>query len=368
MLMKTPRSMDLAITSRCNLRCEYCSHFTSAGDVNADLAKEEWLRFFEELGRLAVIDVCLCGGEPFCRGDLKELIAGIVDNRMRYSILTNGTLIDEDIADFIASSERCDYIQVSIDGSNPDVHDVCRGKGTFRRATEGIKRLQDHRLPVTVRATIQKNNVNNLEDIAMLLLEDMGLPSFSINTASYLGLCRENERNLALTIEERSASMSTLLRLDKKYKGRINANAGLLAEARIWRKMENARLQGETSFPGGGYLTGCGCPMSRMAVRADGVMVPCTQMAHIELGRINVDDLRDVWLHSPGLNGLRERRIKPLSDFVFCQGCDYINYCTGNCPALAFNFLGIVDHPSPEPCLKRFLESGGRIPALDEVI
>ena len=38
-LMKTPRSLDLAITNRCNLRCAYCSHFNSPGEVLEDLDK-----------------------------------------------------------------------------------------------------------------------------------------------------------------------------------------------------------------------------------------------------------------------------------------------------------------------------------------
>jgi MoaA/NifB/PqqE/SkfB family radical SAM enzyme len=39
-VMRTPKSMDLEITTRCNLRCEYCSHFSSAGDVGLDLPQK----------------------------------------------------------------------------------------------------------------------------------------------------------------------------------------------------------------------------------------------------------------------------------------------------------------------------------------
>ncbi len=86
----------------CNLRCKYCSHFSGAGDVGRDLPAEEWLRFFEELNRCAVLNVTLQGGEPFCREDLEELIEGIVRNRMRFNILSNGTLITDEIAAFLA--------------------------------------------------------------------------------------------------------------------------------------------------------------------------------------------------------------------------------------------------------------------------
>jgi SynChlorMet cassette radical SAM/SPASM protein ScmE len=158
-VMRTPKSMDLEITTRCNLRCEYCSHFTSARDVGLDLPKEEWLSFFEELNRCAVMEVQLSGGEPFLRKDLKELIEGIVRNRMRFSILSNGTLISEETAAFLASTRRCNHIQVSIDGAVPATHDSFRGEGSFLKAIAGIRNLLNYRVPVTVRVTIRWQGV-----------------------------------------------------------------------------------------------------------------------------------------------------------------------------------------------------------------
>jgi len=361
-LMKTPRSLDLSITNRCNLRCTYCSHFSGAGDVGQDLPKEAWLEFFEELNRCAVMNVTLQGGEPFCRKDLPELVEGIVRNRMRFNILSNGTLINDEMANFLASCGRCDGVQVSIDGSVPTTHDACRGEGNFLKAMQGIKSLQNHNVPVSVRVTIHRQNVRDLENVAELLLEEIGLSGFSTNAASYMGLCRQNAEQVQLTVEERSLAMETLLQLNEKYNGRISASAGPLAEGRNWIEMEEARRQGRERIRGRGYLTSCNGPMSQMAVRADGVMVPCCQMSHIELGRINRDDLQGIWQEHPELKMLRERHKIPLNEFEFCQGCDYINYCRGNCPATAFTIVGDENHPSPDACLKRFLEAGGRLP------
>jgi SynChlorMet cassette radical SAM/SPASM protein ScmE len=361
-VMKTPKSMDIDITDRCNLRCKYCSHFSSAGDVGKDLPTEEWLAFFEELGRCAVMDVTLCGGEPFIREDLKELITGIVRNRMRFKILSNGTLVTDEMAAFLASTRRCDSVQVSIDGSVPITHDACRGRGSFRKAMNGIKHLQRHNLPVTVRVTIHRKNVHDLENVSRLLLEEVGLPGFSTNSASHLGLCRRNAEMIQLTAEERCLAMETLLRLTSKYNGRISAAAGPLAEGRGWLEMEQARKEGR-EMSGRGFLTGCGGPMNQIAVRADGAITPCGQMPHMVLGRINQDDLREIWQHHPELNRLRERRTIPLSSFKFCGGCEYMNYCTGSCPALAYTITGSAYHPAPDACLRKFLEEGGRLPA-----
>ena len=87
-IMRTPRNMDLEITSRCNLRCRYCYYFDNAEVDYHDLPTDEWLKFFDELGQCAVMDVTIQGGEPFIRKDLPELLKGIIRNGMRYSILT----------------------------------------------------------------------------------------------------------------------------------------------------------------------------------------------------------------------------------------------------------------------------------------
>jgi SynChlorMet cassette radical SAM/SPASM protein ScmE len=360
--MKTPRSVDLQITNTCNLRCSYCSHFGSEGDVDQELSTKEWLQFFGELNRCSVMDVCLEGGEPFLRGDFRNLVEGIVRNRMRFSILTNGTLVTDEIAAFLASTGRCDSVQVSIDGATPATHDAFRGEGNFDRAVLGARHLLEHGLPVSVRVTIHRQNVRDLERISKMLLEDMNLPGFSTNAASHFGLCRQNAEMVQLTNEERHIAMNALLRLTKKYKGRINASAGPLAEARDWLRMEDARTAGKDRLPGRGYLTGCSGPMTRLAVRADGVIIPCSQLPGMELGRIDSDDLADIWQNHPDLNRFRERSTIPLDKFEYCRECEYVNYCTGGCPALAYSILHDPYHPSPDACFRRFLEEGGTLP------
>ncbi|HJO93533.1 MAG TPA: SynChlorMet cassette radical SAM/SPASM protein ScmE [Victivallales bacterium] len=361
-LMKTPKSVDLNITTKCNLRCSYCSHFSSEGETGKDLPTEEWLKFFEELRDCAVLDVCLSGGEPFFRKDIKELITGIVANRMRFSMLSNGSLITEEILDFIKSTGRCNSIQVSIDGPGPESHDISRGKGSFNDALRGLKLLIKHKLPATTRVTIHKHNFNDLDKVAKLLLEDVGLPSFSTNSASHLGLCRENSDDTQLNADEYSFVIAKLFELNKKYNGRIGAQAGPLASGKHWKEMEDTIKAGIKETPGCGYLRSCGGVFSKMAVRADGIMIPCSQIPHIELGRINKDNLREVWHNHTELKRLRERRDMPLKKFAYCSDCKYTPYCRGGCPALAYTLTGNENEPSPDSCYRTFLEAGGELP------
>ncbi len=361
-LITTPKSLDINITTRCNLRCSYCSHFTSAGETDNDLTTMEWLQFFEELKECAVMEVCLSGGEPFYRKDMKELISGIVANRMRFSMLSNGSLITEDVLEFIKSTGRCNSIQISIDGPGPESHDINRGKGSFIAALNGLKLLIKYKIPATTRVTINKHNFMELEKVTELLLKDVGLPSFSTNSASHLGMCRENSDTTQLNAEEYSYTIGKLFELNKKYNNRIGAQAGPLASGKQWKEMEDAFKSEKKETPGCGFLRSCGGVFSKMAIRADGIMIPCSQLPHIELGRINKNSLKDVWLNHPELKRLRERRDIPLKDFDRCKDCKYTAYCRGGCPAIAYTLTGYENKPSPDSCYKTFLETGGTLP------
>lgn len=363
-LMRSPRTVDIEITSRCNLRCRYCYYFDNANLEYRDLPTAEWLKFFDELGAAAVMDVCLAGGEPFIRDDLPALLEGIVGNRMRFTILSNGSLIDDSIAATIAATGRCDVVQVSIDGADPETHDPFRGRGSFASAVRGIRTLQRHDVPVTSRITIHRRNAGDLAATARFLLEELELPDIGTNAAGYFGSCRRGSEDIQLTTADRQRAMETLLALAEKYPGRIQASAGPLAEARLWNEMEEARTEGAPPFSDGGRLTACGCPTGRIAVRADGVYVPCPMLGQIALGRINDDDFLEIWQKSAGLERMRRRHLIPLTDFAECADCGHRDYCTGNCPGLAYTLTGEVDRPSPDACLRRYLADCGRLPAM----
>jgi len=96
------------------------------------------------------------------------------------------------------------------------------------------------------------------------------------------------------------------------------------------------------------------------------MIVPCLQLGHIVLGKINEDDLLTLWQNHPELLKLRGRVREPLEQFSFCQDCPYIGYCTGNCPATAYTLTGTVNHPAPDACLRLYLQQGGELPGGSE--
>jgi MoaA/NifB/PqqE/SkfB family radical SAM enzyme len=137
-VMSSPKHVDIAITGKCNLACKYC-FYADEMTSRSDLSTDKWLAFMDELGRQGIMTVCLTGGEVFTRRDLFEIIDGLIANRMRYQILTNGTLITEKILkqfEVGKRRQRLDSIQVSIDGSSADIHDLSR-PNSFERAFSG---------------------------------------------------------------------------------------------------------------------------------------------------------------------------------------------------------------------------------------
>jgi SynChlorMet cassette radical SAM/SPASM protein ScmE len=361
-VMDTPAAVQIMITARCNLNCRYCSFFGDSSVTYQDLPAGEWLKFFKELGRCGVDVVLLSGGETFIREDLPQLLDGIVENGMRFGIVSNGGLIDDRIAAHMAATGGCNHVMVSVDGSCPETHDAFRGRGAFDGAIRGIRILQRHGLRVLPKMVVHRKNVHDLEAAARLLLEELQLPEIAMSNAYAFGRCRINPEEVLLTVAEREAAMATLSTLSEKYDGHIYGGSAPLTEGRGWQLMEEARQQGRPAFPDGGRLTGCRCVNDKSVVFSDGTMVPCPVLRHMVLGRINRDSLTEVWRHSPLLDRLRRRRKIPLTDFAFCAGCDYIPYCTGNCPAPVYARTGTVDHPSPEGCLRRYLAEGGRLP------
>ncbi|MBM4429063.1 MAG: radical SAM protein [Chloroflexi bacterium] len=356
-LRPAPKTLEISITGRCNLRCKYCFYADEMAALS-DLPTKRWLAFFQELGQLAVQRVTLSGGEAFTRPDLFELIDGLIENKMRYGILTNGTLINEATLQAFAVGKRrlrLDSIQVSIDGSCAEVHNKSRPPNSFHRALEGLRLLVHARFPATVRVTINHHNVDDLENVARLLLEDIGLPGFSTNEAEEFGTARCHGQDVVLTEEERQRAMDTLLMLNERYGGRINAQAGPLSRATFFAEIKELVARGETGKPGRGTLCSCGGVFQKRAVLHGGTMVPCNLLPTLTMGVIGVNPLREAWQHHPSINAVRQRREIPLDSLPTCHDCHYTGFCAGGCPASVMARYGRLNAVDPVFCYGNYV-------------
>lgn len=356
-----PRSVSISITGKCNLKCNYCFYANEMEGLK-DLPTATWLKFFEQLAEIGVMDVSLTGGEALLRPDIFELIDGIIANRMRYNILSNGTLISEKLLKNFEQGKRrlrLDYIQVSIDGSRAEIHDQSR-PNSFDRAILGLKLLKDAGVPVAVRTTINRANLNDLENIAKLLFEDIGVKSFSTNEAMPIGSGCRSDANMSLTAKDKMIAMATIGRLQRRYPGRLSAQAGPQAKRKIYAEMVHARRTGEMATGWKmGYLSACGCVFSKIDILHDGSIVPCCMLSGLTLGNITANLLIDIWNNHLIMKALRERRSIPMSAVPGCESCEWNCNCNGSCPGLAHQLTGDFNHANPDDCFKKFLQETG---------
>lgn len=353
-----PEEIDVSLTGKCNLACRYCFYADEMAALD-DLPARRWIDFFAEAGGIGVQRLTLSGGEVFTRPDLFPLIDSLIENRMRYSILTNGTLIDEKVIASFGEGKRrlrLDSIQVSIDGSTAAVHDASRPPVSFHRALRGLRLLKNAGFPLTVRVTINRHNFRDLSGIARLLLEDIGLPSFSTNSADRFGSARCYGQDVVLNPEEWDETGRTLKDLLTRYPGRISASAGPLAHAEDAARIAEALAEGRTGLPGRGKLSACGGVFSKMAVLHDGSIVPCNLLSGQVMGKIGEMPLQEAWLNGRDIRVLRERYETPIVSIPGCEDCRFSGFCTGGCPALVYAKHGTFHAVDRENCYRTCIE------------
>jgi SynChlorMet cassette radical SAM/SPASM protein ScmE len=357
-VMTVPKTIDISLTGKCNLKCRYC-FYNDSMEKASDLPTETWLSFFRELGAIGVRKLCLSGGEPFIRKDFFELIDGIIENKMRYNILTNGTLVDEKVITKFAKGKRrlrLDSIQVSIDGSKAEIHDQSRPPKSFDKALSALKLLKAHNFPVNVRVTINRHNVDDLDNIATLLIDEVGLKGFSTNEADYQGSARCQGQDIILTVDERKRAMTSLVNINRQFDGRIGAQAGPLSRIKMMTEITEKIARGEKGMPGRGTLCSCGGVFSKMAVLHDGTFVPCNMLPDLVMGRIGEITLEEAWQTHPNINKVRERRKIPISELEECHDCPYSGFCSGGCPGTVMAKTGKLNGIDPLSCYKIYLE------------
>lgn len=141
----------------CNLACLHC--FISCGPNNDshDYMEMEQIRESLEWARnYGVKEYYFTGGEPFLHPDIEDMIDATLEQGP-LSILTNGMLIDDDKAAWLAERfEDNRYsldLRVSLDGTTAEENDALRGRGTFDEIIESIERLWDHGINPVITVT-----------------------------------------------------------------------------------------------------------------------------------------------------------------------------------------------------------------------
>ena len=331
------KALCLHIAHTCNLNCDYC--FASQGKYHGERAVMSF-----EVGRRALdflvensggrrnLEVDFFGGEPLMNFEVvKQLVAYArsiekeKNKNFRFTLTTNGMLIDDDVIDF--ANREMSNVVLSLDGRK-EIHDRHRvdyaGKGSFDRIVPKFKRLVDARggKNYYMRGTFTHENPDFLEDIKVML--DLGFSELSMEPV----VCAEGDP-AELTREDLP------IVLDQYEK---------LAELMIEREREGRPFtfyHYMIDLTGGPCIykriSGCGSGTEYMAVTPWGDLYPCHQFVGEEKYRLG--DIYSGVTNTAAQCEFSECNVYARPE---CRDCWARLYCSGGCAANAYHSTGSV--------------------------
>lgn len=331
---KVPIFGHFELTARCNLDCKMCyvHNQNNAEYLKSELSTEQWKRIFDEAYDCELLYASLSGGECLIRKDFRELYLHLWNKNIFVTVLSNGTLLDDDYVEFFKSYPP-DMIQISLYGSNEDGYINVTGHKGFNKAVAAIKSLQDAGIDARVAITPNK-----------YLKEDF------INSVRY---CIDNGLNLENT------EIFLIPNRDNPDKNDYYLTKDELLELSIRRAELYAQLESVENVPepcGSMFVLPekgltCNAGNCLATVTWDGKMYPCYNAMMGEGASLLEMSYAEAW----------EKTVQAASEVVYgaeCVGCPYDKTCP-KCPAFRLKDLH-SGHCNPSVCeLTRGLVAAG---------
>lgn len=339
------KAMCLHISHDCDLRCKYC--FASQGDFHGDrlLMSEETGRkalefLVENSGNRRNLEVDFFGGEPLMNFDVVKTLTLYgqelnekYDKNIRFTITTNGLLLDDEKIDFI--NEHMVNVVMSLDGRE-QVHDRMRptvnGKGSYEIVKNNFKRLLEKRgdKDSYIRGTFTKYNLDFDEDV--LHYFDEGFQSVSMEP-----VVTDESLDYAIQKEDIPEVLDAYERLAVAYKKRKDENPDLQFFHFMVDLTDGPCLAKKRS--------GCGAGVEYVAITPLGEIYPCHQFVGEEdfiLGTLDSGIVNTAITESFAKARVDEKEA--------CQSCWNQNFCSGGCHANAYYNNGSILKPYTIGC------------------
>jgi SynChlorMet cassette radical SAM/SPASM protein ScmF len=332
-------ALYLYIAGSCNLACKHCWIVPNylPGKNGNDISNGKFLKFelfrklIDDAKPLGLNTVKLTGGEPLLHPRVRDMLAVIRDEGLALTIETNGTLIDEELADLIQQCQR-PRISVSLDGAKAETHDALRGvEGSHAQAINGIRILASRGFHPQVICTLHQGNVSELEEL-VALAEDLGCGSVKFNHVQRIGRGEQFGNKSGFDVDEiihlyrriqRDVVPHTKLRIIFDIPVAFHPIGSMLDMPNM-----SCSVQTILGVLGTGELALCGI----------GVTIPDLIYGHLEK-----DDLQDIWYNHPRLRALREQIPSQLEGI--CSECIHQYACQGHCVANNYHMSGKLNAP-----------------------
>lgn len=339
------KALCLHVAHTCNLTCSYC--FASQGKYHGDRAvmsfetgKRALDFLIENSGTRRNLEVDFFGGEPLMNFDVVKQLTAYArsiekehNKNFRFTLTTNGMLIDDDVIDFC--NREMSNVVLSLDGRK-EIHDRYRvdyaGNGSWERIVPKFQKLVKARgdKGYYMRGTFTHANPDFLADIEKML--ELGFTELSMEPVVCAPGDPEGltESDLEIVKDQYEKLAKLMLERDKEgkpftfYHYMIDLKGGPCIYKRI---------------------SGCGSGTEYMAVTPWGDLYPCHQFVGEEDFKLG-----DIW------NGVNNDKIqqKFAECNVYareeCRDCWAKLYCSGGCAANAYHSTGSVKGVYKDGC------------------
>ena len=218
-MVPVPLALIAELTHRCPLHCVYCSNPIEMQKAAAELSTQEWVRVFQEAGRLGALHGHFTGGEPLARTDLTELVAGARAAGLYVNLITSGIgLTEKRLAALVEAG--LEHIQLSLQGSREELADEIAGTKSHAYKLHLARVIRQFKLAFTVNVVVHRQNLDHLSEI-ICMVEQLGPDRLEIANVQYYGWALENREALLPTRQQLEQSQVTVSAAEQRLSGRM---------------------------------------------------------------------------------------------------------------------------------------------------
>ncbi len=327
-----PGSLAVEVTTRCNRACEYCYNVwhSDPGYPEDELDAPELIALTAGALRDSGLGmVQLTGGEPCLRPDLLEIAEGILRYGAAVSLVTDGGLIDERLADQLARL-RVGPVQPTLLAGRREVHDEIKGAECFDATVAAIGRLTRRRIPVSVAFVCTRRNHDQFRSVVELCFA-LGVRTVAFSRFCAAGRGGRHHQKLMPSPEMIAGCLDVAqwanTRLGMKVRVAISlplccVDSGHYPDLGFGRCAVTGATPGFTIDPSGG-------------LRACSISPTVLGDLRRESWQAILDRARD---------GYFRRMTTPPEA---CRDCDLLQRCGGGCRETALTCFGTTDRPDP---------------------
>ena len=175
---RTPANGSIELLPLCNMNCDMCYVRLSKKEMEAKgrlRTADEWLEVGRQMKDAGVLFLLLTGGEPVLYPDFRRLYLELRKMGMIITINTNGTLIDEDLAEFFGKYKPR-RVNITLYGADEDAYtNLCHYPGGYEKTLQGIRLLRENDVDVKVSSSLAQSNKSDLDRL-LDIGETLGIP------------------------------------------------------------------------------------------------------------------------------------------------------------------------------------------------